>query len=380
MSVYIKQDMKKTICSIIVLLYAFGVSGQIPLDKPSPWQKQDFKAKRISSWNQKEAINHDWLIVKKGERAQLADIEGPSVISHIWCAVDNLFEVKDTMFLRKNSLEIYWDGLDYPSVRVPLGDFFGIGHGKVRSYSSEWFDMSINEGERRGALSSWVKMPFNKRAKIFLVNESEVDTRIFYYIDYQEYKKPFKKPYYFHCSWKAEMPTKPVSYDSGKKGENNYVILETEGEGNYLGCNLSIDNFTGGWWGEGDDMIYVDGEAFPPALHGTGSEDYFNHAWGMQDNCFPYAGTSWFNHAHNNWDGLWTMYRFHIKDPVSFTKNIRVTIEHGCHNERSDDYSSTAYWYQWPIVEAPVLPAVKGRITRIHERNDRKELLNNNLP
>ena len=35
-----------------------------------------------------------------------------------------------------------------------------------------------------------------------------------------------------------------------------------------------------------------------------------------------------------------------FKDPVTFDKSIKVTIEHGHANHRSDDWSTTAYWYQ----------------------------------
>lgn len=93
-------------------------------------------------------------------------------------------------------------------------------------------------------------------------------------------------------------------------------------------------------------MIFIDADTWPPSLHGTGSEDYFSHAYGMQDVRGLYHGTSLFNRGHRGWEGKWTVYRFHIADPIVFQERIRVTIEHGHANHRSDDYSSTAYWYQ----------------------------------
>jgi hypothetical protein len=229
--------------------------------------------------------------------------------------------------------------------------------------------MSINPEAQRGGFNCWVKMPFRQRAKICLLNESDVETRIFYYIDYQARETLPDKLYYFHSSWRAEMPCQPTPLVNGQEGpnlsgEHNYCILDTSGEGNFLGCNLSIDNFDGGWWGEGDDMIFIDHEPFPGSLHGTGTEDYFNQAWGVQDLCYPYAGTSWFNQQHRDWEGQWTMYRFHVQDPIPFRTHLRVTIEHGHNNHRSDDYSSTAYWYQSPMVEAPALPEVAKRLPR----------------
>jgi hypothetical protein len=66
-----------------------------------------------------------------------------------------------------------------------------------------------------------------------------------------------------------------------------------------------------------------------------------------------------------NWSGKITLYRYHIEDPVRFQSSLRVTIEHGHANRRSDDYSSTAYWYQHePHAPFPTLPGVSERLPR----------------
>ncbi|MCK4513359.1 DUF2961 domain-containing protein, partial [bacterium] len=139
----------------------------------------------------------------------------------------------------------------------------------------------------------------------------------------------------------------------------------------YVGCNLNIDCFQRGandWYGEGDDMIFVDGEPWPPSLHGTGTEDYFNTAFcPTQEFNTPYHGITLYsgNRAHWKWGGKNSMYRFHIPDPIYFQKSIRVTIEHGHDNLLSNDYSSTAYWYQEePHISFPALPAVDARFPR----------------
>ena len=67
---------------------------------------------------------------------------------------------------------------------------------------------------------------------------------------------------------------RPAGQEHDRRPQN-YLIADIEGKGHYVGCNLSVTNFQStSWWGEGDDMIFVDGEPFPPCLHGTGSEDY----------------------------------------------------------------------------------------------------------
>src|SRR5215212_10236988 len=114
------------------------------------------------------------------------------------------------------------------------------------------------------------------------------------------------------------------------------------------------------WYGEGDVMIFIDGEGWLPSLHGT--EDYFNTAWGLQQEySAPYHGITL---GGDNWSGEVSVYRFDIEDPVTFERSIRVTIEHGHADKRSDDYSSVAYWYQAePHRPFSILP-VRQRVPR----------------
>jgi hypothetical protein len=223
-------------------------------------------------------------------------------------------------------------------------------------------------------------MPFRNKARLDIVNEAEGDgTLIYFYIDYEKYDEPLADDIlYFHAKWRRENPTDgwmprvpdrpdPEHYEKviARKqltDEGNYLILDAEGQGHYVGCNLSVHNLQGGWWGEGDDMMVIDGEPWPPRLHGTGSEDYFCNAWGQQPHAFLYHGTSL---PEDVGKGRTTCYRFHIEDPVTFEKSIRVSIEHSHANSASDDYSSVAYWYQKEPhkVWAPMASA-KDRIPR----------------
>ncbi|MEV0388432.1 glycoside hydrolase family 172 protein [Nonomuraea sp. NPDC050643] len=165
---------------------------------------------------------------------------------------------------------------------------------------------------------------------------------------------------HFHAQWRRERPTDGAGQGTQSNrefqvegindtGDGNYVILGAEGRGHYVGCVLNIRNLREtsdwNWYGEGDDMIFIDGEPFPPSLHGTGTEDYFNTAWcPTQTYHAPYHGITM--PGGDNWSGEISLYRFHIEDPITFTESIRVTIEHGHANKRSDDFSSVAYWYQ----------------------------------
>ena len=149
--------------------------------------------------------------------------------------------------------------------------------------------------------------------------------------------------------------------------ENNYLILEARGRGHYIGCNLSVTNFQGTWWGEGDDMIWVDGYKWPPDLHGTGSEDYLGQAWGMQPNDFLRNGTSIFERDTR---GYQTSYVFHVENPVRFQREIKATIEHGHGNHLCNEMSSVAYWYAAEPGRVAGVPPVKKRAPVMRDGRD----------
>ncbi|KKL10941.1 hypothetical protein LCGC14_2550790, partial [marine sediment metagenome] len=180
------------------------------------------------------------------------------------------------------------------------------------------------------------------------------------HIDYEEYPEPEDGLARFHAQWRRENPCKAIlaegvekltpenqTGDIGKNltGKENYVILEAEGRGNYVGCILNVDNIAGGWWGEGDDMIFIDGEKWPPSFHGTGTEEIFGGgACPNVEYSGPYTGFHLI--SRSDWSGKNSMYRFFVADPIRFQRSIKVTIEHGHANNLANDYSSVAYWYQ----------------------------------
>ncbi|NQT59993.1 MAG: DUF2961 domain-containing protein [Bacteroidetes bacterium] len=343
----------------------------------SVFNLQNSRSNRISSYD-KSGGNHDWIEIPSGETAVIADIKEAGIIRHIWCthlSVDADW-VEEHASLRKLILRMHWDGEEHPSVEAPLGDFFGIGFGKRKNFCSDPLSMSPQEG--RG-MNCYFPMPFISGAKITLQSLCENSTNFYYYVDYEtEIPIPQQdQSGYFHARFnrefntsgsgprepghlkreKAGVPDEPDWYpalwlNKNITGDGNYTILEAEGRGKYVGCNLNIDVFEpqcNDWYGEGDDMIFIDGESWPPSLHGTGTEDYFNTAFGPSEEfSYPNFGIPLYsgNEAGFMYGGKNSMYRFHIKDPIHFRKSIRVTIEHGHANLLSNDYSSTAYWYQ----------------------------------
>jgi hypothetical protein len=332
------------------------------------------RSARASSYD-RSGGNDDRLTIPPGARAVLAQLDQPGVVRHVWMTI----ACRDTHYLRKIVLRAWWDGEPEPGVEVPVGDFFGIGHAQTRNFVSLPLQMSPEDGK---AFNCWFPMPF-QRARFEVHNECDEAVLLYFYIDY-EIAEVDARQGRFHAQWRRQNPTDGIPeagltndqfqlQGTNLDGKGNYVILEAEGEGHYVGCNLNIQNLRKAglnnfnWYGEGDDMIFVDGEPFPPSLHGTGTEDYFNTAWcPTQVYHAPYHGLT--IPGEQNWWGKVSMYRFHIEDPVRFRRSIRVTIEHGHANHRSDDYSSTAYWYQAePHARFPALPPVPERLPRPDE-------------
>ncbi len=346
---------------------------------------RDARRRRASSYDTSGG-NADFWLMQPGETRTLAQIDGPGCVRHVWMTLGS----REEAWPRRSVLRMYWDGASTPCVEVPAGDFFGMGHGVTKELTSLPLTMSPRDG--RG-WNCFFPMPFATGARIELTNEGERRVMAYFYVDYEEYDQPLENAACFHAQWRRENPTGGWSDPSASlraglrrfgedpayraevfttpntTGEGNYVILEARGRGHYVGCNLNVDCFARGaddWYGEGDDMIYIDGDT-SPTLHGTGTEDYFGTAWSpQQEFCAPYHGLPLTSGLPGwPWAGKHSMYRFHIEDPVHFRESIRVTIEHGHANHLSHDYSSTAYWYQTgPHASFPPLPLVADRLPR----------------
>lgn len=351
--------MKRTITLTILilgLLRASCVAQEmfLPLDGLSTLR--DFRAMRASSSDPNwENGNGDARNIAPGATLTLAELQGPGRIVHIWFTISH----NESNYGKLLVLRMYWDGEKTPSVECPINDFFCQGHG-MDVYVNSLPIRVTSDGRARNCY--W-PMPFNKSAKITVTNEGKVACGAFYYyVDWQKTDKLPKNTAYFHAKYRQEYPCV-----SGR----DYLILDAEGKGHYVGCNLSVRQREPGWWGEGDDRFYIDGEKVP-SIQGTGSEDYFCDAWGIRKLEGLFYGVP----IYEGYDTLnrHTCYRFHIQDPVPFTKSLRVVIEHkgsrlmpdGTWNgyvERADDFSSVAYWYQTePHKDFASLPPAAERI------------------
>ena len=363
--------MKRT-CAMVILCMAAVVANA---QDPTTWladlpQAKDYVQKRASSYD-RTGGNADARQIAAGETLTLLDEAGPALISHVWVTIAS----DDPNHLKALVLRMYWDGEATPSVETPIGDFFGLGLGDYHLFQS----LPLSVGADK-ALNSFFPMPFQKHARITVTNEGARKVDAFYFnIDYRAYSKPLAGDLlYFHAQYRQAAAARGstnqwrsngdaiVNDKKNLNGEGNYVWMEATGRGHFVGVTMSVLENQDGWWGEGDDMFFVDGETLP-SINGTGSEDYFLGAWDFGGRAFSYGLFGAPVVGQEVAGGRWSLYRFHLDSPIPFTKSLRATIEHGHANHRSDNYFSVAYWYQSePHAAFPALPALEQRIPRIY--------------
>ena len=328
--------------------------------------KQGVKSKRISSFDRSGGNNDRFENIAPGETRTIADIDGAGCINHIWITIS-----PEAPELNRSDiiLRIYWDGVEYPSVESPIGPFFGQGWDETYPWASLPLAASPVKGN---ALVSYFRMPFAKGARIEIENQADIKIGAFYYyIDYIEQEQPGENLAYFHAWYNQEITVAdkegenewgvlPVETGKNPLGERNYKILETQGKGHYVGVNYFVNCPTPVWYGEGDDMFFIDGSE-KPLLHGTGTEDYFNSSW-CPNELYKHA---YFGYARVPdelmWMGRTHCYRFHLEDPIYFDKSLLFTIEHGHNNVLTLEMASVAYWYQDAPVKLAPIPDKEAR-------------------
>jgi len=361
---------KLAACTAFLSIQALTFA-QSPADMlASLTQPHDYTLKRISSWDRTGA-NDDSRAVEPGATLVLVDEAGPGTITHVWITIAS----REPMHLKKLVMRMYWDDEQTPSVETPVGDFFGLGLGDYVRYES--YPLAVGSDK---ALNSFFPMPFRRHARITVTNEGTQKVTDFYFnIDCRIYSKPLPEDtLYFHAQYRQAAPNvgwttdwttngdPKVDKKPNLRGESNYVWMEATGRGHYVGVTMSVLQNQDFWWGEGDDMFFIDGET-TPSIVGTGSEDYFLGAWDFGEHPFAYGLFGAPLKGDERAGSRSSVYRFHLDSPIPFTRSLKATIEHGHANHRSDNYFSVAYWYQTePHAPFPPLPAVNDRLPRLY--------------
>ena len=394
--------------SILLLLFLCG-QAMLPAQAAIYQYRDDARSRWVSFENptgapgaggpeNRGAKGHAWEPVAAGETKTLLDAEGSGIIHRIWLTVQD----RSPEMLRSMRIDMYWDGAAEPAVSAPLGDFFGVGLGRMDTFENALF--ASPEGR---SFVAYVPMPFRTGARITVTNESDRTQGMLYYdINYSETDAWDADNLYLHAHWRR---------DTGTAVGEDYVLLPPlTGRGRFLGVNAGVvadSAYRGMWWGEGEVKIYLDGDAELPTLIGTGTEDYIGTGWGQGAYANRYQGAT----VADQDRGLWCFYRYHVPDPVYFHASIRAelqVISGGMVNDvldlyeapdgppvipvsvnyarqlnlldtvitdyrtldpggwmnfyRSDDYSSTAYFYlDRPTNGLPPLPEVALRTVNL---------------
>ncbi|GMU37646.1 MAG: DUF2961 domain-containing protein [Phycisphaerae bacterium] len=339
------------------------------------------RSRRVSSAAESPLSNRDNRWIQPGETFTLADLKGPATIRHIWLT----FAEAAPGWLAKDGaadpsevvLRAYWDDGETPAVEAPLGDFFAAGFG-VRAVVNS-VPVQVQGGD---AYNCYWAMPFFKRGRLTVTNESPKPfSALYYHIDYIEEESLPPDTAYFCAQYRQEFP---------EILGRDYLIADIEGRGHYVGTVMSARARSPEWFGEGDEKFYIDGEE-RASIWGTGTEDYFLSAWGLEKCSFPYFGVPFLD---GDWGDVGTRvcsYRWHIVDPVRFTKSLRVEIEHwGWISadetetgkvegfvEREDDLATVAFWYQvgQPKRFATLPPASERRFPNLDRIVEGKDLM-----
>jgi hypothetical protein len=313
----------RTVAASLLLVCAFA-EAQTQGVFPDPTKQQTYTLHRSSS-REKTGANADARTVTPGQTLTVLDADGPGMVSHIWFTMDD----SEPYALKRIVLRMYWDGETSPSVETPIGDFFGLGLGEY----VRWESLLLSAGADK-ALNSYFPMPYAHHARITVTNEGKQSlSHLYWNIDYRTDAQPLPADtLYFHAEFRQAQPNHGwtndwyengdpiVNYKRNLDGKDNYEWFTAKGHGQFVGVTFSILQNQDGWWGEGNDMFQIDGDA--PTIVGTGGEDYFLGSWAYgtaQDFLLhgaPLVGKELAGERSS-------MYRFHLDSPIPFTKSIR---------------------------------------------------------
>jgi hypothetical protein len=294
-----------------------------------------------------------------GEEAVLADIEGPATITYFWITTD-LAE------LRRLILRVFWDDEPTPSIEVPLGDFFAMGHDASPHHVTS---LPVVVAPTR-ALNCWWQMPFRRHARFTLTNEGEKDANVVAFKLMFQRAEVGPDARYLHAQWRRSTTTRELP---------EHTILDgVTGSGVYVGTAISWTSASGGWWGEGEAKFFIDGDDEYPTICDTGTEDYFGGAWCYYEDLHdkpvevpfsaPFLGLPLATTGGPEAPRRFSLYRWHLLDPIGFGQDLKVTIQAlGWYPDKTyqpltDDIASTAFWYQSePHGSFPQLPPLRER-------------------
>jgi hypothetical protein len=306
-----------------------------------------------------QALGRGWKVrpfvkSKAGQTLTLMDVDGPGVIQHIWMATETNWAGNG----RACVLRFYWDGEETPSIEVPMTDFFAVGHDLFAPVNS--LAVVVNP---TSALNCYWPMPFRRKARVTFSNEGEKDLALLaYQITYAKREVPASAAY-LHAQWRRNV--------TDRRAPEHVLVDGVQGQGRYVGTFIAWTQLSDGWFGEGEIKFFLDGDRDFPTICGTGTEDYFGGSYGFPAPFTgPYAGCT-LKRPPQDGPPKWSLYRWHITDPVCFRHDLRVNIQalgwwpNLRYQPLAEDIASVAYWYQRePHAPFPKFPPLTDRWPR----------------
>jgi len=282
-----------------------------------------------------------------GESVDALMVEGPGALQRLELRVE---AANTTDALRQTVLLVHADGFPKPQVESPVGDFFGAAPG-VNPYQSLPFTVRPN-----GIMVSRWLMPFADSLRVRLENRGNQTVRVIGSGLSAPYEWEDERSMHFRARWRVDHDMVP-----DPAAVQDLPFIMAQGKGVYVGTTSLLLNPSpvptpyGSWWGEGDEKVFVDGEA-QPSLFGTGSEDYYNYSWSTPEIfTYPYCGQPRDDGPGNR--GFVTNYRWHILDPLPFKENVRFYMEAYPHERTPGlSYARIGYYYGRPGITDDHMP------------------------
>ncbi|MBL4678825.1 MAG: DUF2961 domain-containing protein [Mucilaginibacter sp.] len=306
----------------ILLLVAWSATGFAQVNTKPLFE---FDGNSITRWSSPENLNgkkgggaienfgakgRPYLNLPAGKSADLLNIQGQGIINRIWITIND----RSPEMLRTLVIEMLWDNQTKPAVSVPLADFFGMGLGKMSAFQNTLF--ASPEGR---SFNCFIPMPFKTGAHIRIRNEGTRElSNLFFDVNYQLTQTWNPANLYFHAYWHRDTAT--------TLGQDYELLPRIKGKGRLLGINAGINTnpqYGDTWWGEGEVKVYMDGDKQYPTLAGTGTEDYIGDAWSQNAFVTQYTGCLISDEKNRQW----SFYRYHIPDPIYFNADCRMTIQ-----------------------------------------------------
>jgi len=306
------------------------------------------------------AKGHAFEGIEPGATKVLFHVEGCGTIRRMWLTVSD----RSPVGLRGLRLDIYWDGANRPAASVPLGDFFGLAHGRALP-----FECALFASPEAKSWISYIPMPFRTTAKVTLTNETGKPlTHLFYDVDAIRQSSHPDDALYFHAHWRRESPN--------VLGHDYLILPRVDGWGRYLGCNIGVITnalYGDAWWGEGEVKVWFGDDAHP-TLCGTGTEDYIGTAWGVG----LYAQRQHGCLLANDQKKYWAFYRYHVDDPVYFDEGCRVAIQTIGGTSRKD--AAALQKQGVPLIPVSMDWGGGGKFMGFYEPHKTKDLSDPTLP